>query len=87
MIEVLVVCLGKTSKPVDKIITRAISTKNQNLLQPTVGSDNPMLSINAVGLGLESYQVWFKEMIYMMQMAARALEFGGDHTFQDNKNP
>ena len=63
--EVLVVQLGKTSKPVDTLMIPALAANNQPVIQTKVGSDNKKLSLNKVRLVLEIYHVCVQSLTYL----------------------
>ena len=50
----LVVCLGRTSKPVDMLIIPAVATNNQHVTDLMVSVNKLKLSGDVVELGLES---------------------------------
>ena len=63
VIEVVVVWLVQTPKPVDMIILPTIATKNQHVSDPTVGANNKKFSVVRVYLGLERGKVWFNVLL------------------------
>ena len=52
--RLLVVCLGRTSKPVDMLIIPAVATNNQHVTDLMVSVNKLKLSGDVVELGLES---------------------------------
>ena len=83
MNEVLVFCMGKNSKPVDKIILPDVVVNIKTMPQPTRGNDNQKFSIKYVRFRLESDQVCAKATPSIITMAVLVIVFVGDSVLQD----
>ena len=83
--EVLVVWLGKNTKPVDTIILLAVADNNKPVSHKIGGDKTCKLSLNVAGIGLASDQMCDKMLLFIVPLTLHMFEFGVVYTLKYQK--
>ena len=83
--ELLLVCMGQTSKYVGPLIIPDVAAEDKPVTHPTVGNNNRKFSLNKLGLLLESDQVCDKLLLLNAPIVVRTINFSCYSALQGHK--